>query len=135
MEFNAQIFKALSEPVRLRIMNLLLHGERCVCDLMEVLGMPQSTVSRHLAYMKNAGLVKGRRQGVWMYYRLAEGESCLHGELLAMLASCLPRAVEAENDLKRLINFLENKGESSCGALRFDSAQRATNQRTTKKEI
>ncbi len=114
MESTTQIFKALSEPIRLRIMNLLLHGERCVCDLMEVLAMPQSTVSRHLAYMKNAGLVKGRRQGIWMYYRLADGEDCIHGELLAMLDSCLPKTVEAKTDLERLASFLELKGDSAC---------------------
>jgi ArsR family transcriptional regulator len=81
---------------------------------MEVLAMPQSTVSRHLAYLKNAGLISGRRRGVWMYYRLAAGKDCLHKGLLELLTSCLPQATEAENDLKRLASFLRQKDDSTC---------------------
>jgi len=76
--------------------------------------MPQSTISRHLAYMKNAGLVKGRRRGVWMYYRLAVGNSGLHEKLLTILASWLPQTVEAKSDLKRLASLLRHKDSSSC---------------------
>ncbi|MEA3404713.1 MAG: metalloregulator ArsR/SmtB family transcription factor [Pseudomonadota bacterium] len=72
MENIAQTFKALAEPVRLRIVNLLLNKESlCVCDLVAVLEIGQSTVSRHLAYLKNAGLVNAWREGTWMHYALA----------------------------------------------------------------
>jgi len=70
MKTTAKLFKALSDETRLRILSLLTTGELCVCDLMEVFHLPQSTVSRHLAYLRNTGLVDDRRQGVWMYYRL-----------------------------------------------------------------
>ena len=70
MKKTAQLFKALSDETRLRILALLTAGELCVCDLMAVLELPQSTVSRHLAYLRNSGLVEDRRQGIWMYYRL-----------------------------------------------------------------
>ena len=70
MKKTTQIFKALSDETRLSILALLQQGELCVCDLMAVLELPQSTVSRHLAYLKNAGLVEDRRQGRWMFYRL-----------------------------------------------------------------
>ena len=64
MKTTAKLFKALSDETRLRILSLLTEGELCVCDLMEVLQLPQSTVSRHLAYLRNTGLVADRRQGV-----------------------------------------------------------------------
>ncbi len=60
MQQAAKLFKALSEVSRLRILGLLQHGELCVCDLMAVLDLPQSTVSRHLARLKECGLVRGR---------------------------------------------------------------------------
>jgi ArsR family transcriptional regulator, arsenate/arsenite/antimonite-responsive transcriptional repressor len=60
MKTTAYLFKALSKPVRLRIPTLLTGGERCICDLMAVLDLPQSTVSRHLSALRNTGWVKGR---------------------------------------------------------------------------
>lgn len=102
METEVQLFRALSEPVRLRILSLLLQGERCVCDLMAVLDMPQSTVSRHLAYLRNTGLIKGKRQGVWMYYQLAEPATELHRSLIALLHSCLPELPRTRDDLAAL---------------------------------
>ena len=64
-------FEALSDPIRRRILVLLLiHDERCVCDLNAALDAPQPKVSRHLGVMREAGLVLTRREGVWMHYRL-----------------------------------------------------------------
>ena len=102
MEAIAQLFKALSEPVRLRIITLLLNGERCVCDLMAVLDMPQSTVSRHLAYLKNAGVINGRRKGVWIYYRLADSETELHAGLLSFIKAHFPQMEQSEKDIAAL---------------------------------
>ncbi|MBN2647963.1 MAG: helix-turn-helix transcriptional regulator [Thiotrichales bacterium] len=75
LDFNlepiSQVFKALSEPVRLRLLHLLLERDSlCVCDLVGILELNQSTVSRHLAYLKNAGLVKSWREGTWIHYAL-----------------------------------------------------------------
>lgn len=67
-----QLYKALSEEMRLRILMLLTHGELCVCDLMEIFEEPQSKISRHLAYLKNSGLLGSKRVGVWMHYFLKE---------------------------------------------------------------
>ena len=68
----AGLFKAFSEPVRLRIVSLLLDkGELCVCDLVSTLSLSQGVVSRHLAYLRNSGLVSTRREGVWVYYRVS----------------------------------------------------------------
>ena len=67
-----QFFRALAERTRLRLLNLMSGQEICVCYFVEVLGLPQSTISRHLAYMRRAGLVQSRREGKWMHYRLTE---------------------------------------------------------------
>ena len=68
MDNISQIYKALSEQMRLRILLLLTRGELCVCDIMAVLEEPQSKVSRHIAYLKNSGLIQGKRVGTWMHY-------------------------------------------------------------------
>ena len=66
----SQLFKALAEETRLKMIGVLEDRELCVCDFMEVLDLVQSTASRHLAYLKHSGWVVGRREGKWMYYRL-----------------------------------------------------------------
>ena len=72
-------FKALADRTRLRILALLGNNEVCVCHIHDSLGLPQPTVSRHLAYLRRTGLVSARRDGVWMHYRvstsLAAGDS------------------------------------------------------------
>jgi ArsR family transcriptional regulator len=65
-------FKALADTTRLRILGLLLTGEVCVCHIHESLKIPQPKASRHLAYLRKAGLVEARREGLWMHYRLAD---------------------------------------------------------------
>jgi len=70
MENLTQLFTLLSEPVRLQILGRLASGEQCVCKMFGALGLPQSTVSRHLALLRSAKLVAARRKGTWMHYRL-----------------------------------------------------------------
>lgn len=115
MKRTAQTFKALADETRLRILSLLGTGELCVCDLMTVLDLPQSTVSRHLAYLRNADLVEDRRQGVWMYYRLAGEESPLHRDLLALLQVRLAALPQVAADQAALRGYLARKDRTSCG--------------------
>lgn len=68
----ALLFKALADPTRLRLINLIGDDEICVCFFVEVLKINQPKVSRHLAYLKRAGVVAARREGKWMHYRLVE---------------------------------------------------------------
>lgn len=114
MKNTAQIFKALSDETRLRILALLFDGELCVCDVMEVLGLPQSTASRHLAYLKNAGWVVDRRQNRWMYYQINTGNKKLSQDLLAVLHQHLPLIEVIEQDRKRLENYLAVKQDETC---------------------
>jgi len=65
-----ELFKALADATRLRILGLLLTGEVCVCDIHQSLKIPQSKASRHLAYLRKSGLVQTRREGLWVHYRL-----------------------------------------------------------------
>jgi ArsR family transcriptional regulator len=65
-------YKALADRSRLRILALLVDGEVCVCDIHDTLRLPQPTASRHLAYLRRAGLVEARRDGTWMHYRMAD---------------------------------------------------------------
>lgn len=64
------LFRALADPTRLRLLNLIADREICVCYLVEILRMSQPKVSRHLAYLRRAGMVASRRDGKWMHYRL-----------------------------------------------------------------
>src|SRR5207244_13282507 len=66
------LFKALADATRLRILGLLLTGEVCVCHIHESLRIPQPKASRQLAYLRKAGLVAARREGLWMHYRMAD---------------------------------------------------------------
>ena len=74
MDKLIDIFKALSDETRLRILNLLYEKELCVCDIMEALRISQAKTSRHLTYMKKAGLVKDRKYAQWVYYSIQDEE-------------------------------------------------------------
>jgi len=103
------VFKAFSDRTRLRIMSLLHgHGETCVCDLMRVLDLPQAKVSRHLAYLRRAGLVDTRRDGQWIHYRLSKADGKVHAKLLECLHCCLAEVPELEADRERM-------NGSACG--------------------
>ena len=105
MPETVQLFKALADETRLRILNLVAHRELCVCHLVEALGLGQSRVSRHLAHLRNAGLVSDRREGAWMYYSLTEPKGRIHEQVLAMLkrSGCeLPMSAEDMQALEGL---------------------------------
>ena len=110
MKHLAQTLKALSDPIRLRIVLLLQsEGELCVCDLMAVLKLPQSTVSRHLAYLKRSCWVDIRRQGVWKYYQLSRESCTICKELLQIFKEHAAGLPEAVADRKALAAFLKDK--------------------------
>jgi ArsR family transcriptional regulator len=97
------MFRAFSDRTRLRILHLLRTGEQCVCDLVRVLAVPQPKVSRHLAYLKRAGLVTSRKDGLWMYYKLAPAKNEFHRKLMDCLSCCFVEVPELERDAKRLV--------------------------------
>jgi len=88
LDQSIELFKAVADPVRLRLLSLLVEGEVCVCHLHEALDLPQSTVSRHLAYLRKRGLVVGRKEGLWVHYRLAKPGSAVHRRLIDCVEVC-----------------------------------------------
>jgi ArsR family transcriptional regulator len=105
---STRLLKAFADPVRLRLLNLL-SGDReevCVCHLHEALGLSQPTVSRHLAYLRKHGLVVGRKEGLWVHYRLARPRAGLHRILLGCLDSCLGDPEVFAQDRQRLQGLL-----------------------------
>lgn len=109
MKQASQSFKALADETRLRILALLTEGELCVCDMVAVLELPQSTVSRHLSYLKNTGWLIDRRQGLWVHYRLADGATPFQESLLASMPAKLAEMPQAGKDLKKLKRRLKEK--------------------------
>jgi ArsR family transcriptional regulator len=102
-----RLFKGLADHTRLRVINLLLRGELCVCDIQYVLDSPQPNVSRHLAYLKHSGLVLDRREGQRMYYRLAEQGEAARRRLLAFLQAAFAGSEEFERDSRKLEKAIE----------------------------
>ena len=115
MKHLALTLKALSDPIRLRII-LLLHaeGELCVCDLMAVLKLPQSTVSRHLAYLKRSCWVDIRREGVWKHYSISKESCAICKELLQTLKHHAGNLPEALSDHDTLVAYQQTKDNQTC---------------------
>jgi ArsR family transcriptional regulator len=101
------IFKALSDETRLRIIKLLEHGELCVCDITAALDMVQPKVSFHLSTLKEAGLIRDRKQGKWIHYSLMEND--LFRRMLLMSVCEKAGGPSVAVDQKRLARFLKSK--------------------------
>jgi ArsR family transcriptional regulator len=101
------IFKALADTTRLRILGLLLAGEVCVCDIHDSLGLPQPKVSRHLAYLRRAGLVEGRKDGLWVHYRLATLRDPVMQALLDAVGHAIGHLESGARDRRRLATRVE----------------------------
>jgi ArsR family transcriptional regulator len=104
------MFRACSDPTRLRILRLLQTGECCVGDLVTVLELPQPSVSRHLAYLREAGLVTDRKQGLWVYYSLTPAEGDFHRNLLCCLECCFREVSELQTDAYRAAELKASGG-------------------------
>lgn len=102
-----QYFKALGDINRLRILNLLLHGELCVCDIQYVLEATQPNVSRHLSYLKNSGLVVDRRDGYRIFYRLAAPKQGMKKRIFEFLQDAYKNETQLAADKKRLREAIE----------------------------
>src|SRR6478735_1282969 len=92
------LFKALADKTRLRILALLRNNEVCVCHLHDSLGLPQPTVSRHLAYLRKSGLVATRRDGVWMHYQVSRSLSPVIQSMVAAAVDALQQLPATTQD-------------------------------------
>ena len=114
MSDPVDIFKALGDETRLRLVNLLLQTEEdlCVCEMVDTLGLPQYQISKHLTILKNASLLRASRKGTWVYYRLDGEESPLLSDLFKVLSRHLG-LVFAE-DSQKLTQRLAMREEGKC---------------------
>ena len=111
----ARFFKALADEARVEMLWLLFnHRELCVCDLMAALEITQSKASRHLDALRHAGLVTGRRDGLWMYYAIRDSEDELAASQLEALRSSLARRPEASVLLRKLHDWLKAKNRGAA---------------------
>lgn len=99
------LFKALGDATRLRILGLLLTGEVCVCHIHESLKISQPKASRHLAYLRRAGLVETRRDGLWIHYRLADASD----PVLAVVTNAVRHALTHEHVVRKDAERLEKR--------------------------
>ena len=97
-----RLFQALGDATRLRILGLLLTGETCVCDIHETLRISQPKASRHLAYLRRSGLVATRRQGLWVYYRLADTSDAVLATIQRAVTHVLGHVSTVRRDAARL---------------------------------
>ncbi len=109
-----QVLKAAGDPARARILKLLEGRELCVCQLIDVLSLSQSTISGHLSLLKEAGLVKGRREGRWVHYSLSDRKNNPYAlPMLALLLGWLDDDPQVRADRRRLASQ-EAKGAGRC---------------------
>jgi ArsR family transcriptional regulator, arsenate/arsenite/antimonite-responsive transcriptional repressor len=110
-----RVFKALADESRVRILHALAGGELCVCQIVELLGRATSTVSKHLSILHQARLVDSRKQGRWVYFRLADGDAPRAArELAALLPTLLADERKVRDDDARLAQILQQDPESLC---------------------
>jgi ArsR family transcriptional regulator len=98
----ASLFAALADATRLRLLNLMAGREVCVCYFVEILGQGQPKISRHLAYLRRAGIVQARREGKWMHYSICRFADPEAGSILAAVLAALGNDKQMNADLARL---------------------------------
>ena len=105
------MFRAFSDRTRLRILCLLHKKESCVGDIVDILQLPQPKISRHLAYLRKAGLAAVRKAGLWSYYSLTPAQTPFHRKLLSCLSNCFSEVPQIQTDLARAA---ETKNSGGC---------------------
>lgn len=108
------LFKGFADPTRLRVLNLLVAGELCVCDIVAILGLPQSAVSRHLAYLRRMGLVDATREWKFAHYRLAEPRNAVHRNLMNCVRSCFTGVTMLDGERASAIAQVAERRAAPC---------------------
>lgn len=108
------IAKALSDETRSRAVMFLDGGEMCVCQIVEMLGLAPSTVSKHLDVLHQAGLVESRKEGLWVFYRLPDKPAPAARKALAWLRACLAQDPRILDDARRRKGVMKMSKEELC---------------------
>ena len=112
------LFRALADPTRLRLLNLIGDREICVCYFVEILRISQPKISRHLAYLRRAGIIEARREGKWMHYRLTMPKDPAAASILRETLKHLKQKPEMRKDSSRL-------NSACCTPQRYELPQAA----------
>ena len=118
MKQALRVFGALSDENRVRMLFALRHGELCVCQLIDLMGLSPSTVSKHLSILRDAGLLDSRKEGRWVYYRLADQAILpMIGKKAAPIFQSLEKSPTVQSDDKHLKRICGESLESLCNRL------------------
>lgn len=112
MQDFVRVMKAFSDPSRVKVVRMLELREMCACEVVDLLGLAQPTVSRHLRVLQDAGLILARKEGVWVHYRLPEAPN---SPCVATLLAHLPGWLEADIELGALLDEMEAENPCSGG--------------------
>lgn len=110
--------KALSDENRVRALMMLTNGELCVCQIIEMLGLAPSTVSKHMSILRQAGLVQTRKEGRWIYYRLADRETQSANEIITWLKKHLKNDKRILDDVKQQCQMQKMSKDQLCECYR-----------------
>ena len=108
------VFKGFADPTRLRILSVLAAGELCVCDLVDLLDLPQPLISRHLAYLRRTGLVEVTRESKFAHYRLADPKNSVHRNLINCVRSCFVGIESLDQERRRAEARIREREEDPC---------------------
>lgn len=108
------LFRGFADPTRIRILNILVAGELCVCDLVELLKLPQSTVSRHLKYLHRSRLVDVDREWKYAHYRLADPLLPIHRTLIGCVRTCFRGIAQLDRERARAETRVRNRAADPC---------------------
>jgi len=108
------IFRGFADPTRLRILSLLAAGELCVCDIVEILGLPQPAVSRHLAYLRRTGLVEVRYEAKFAHYRLAAPTNAVHKNIVSCVRSCFLGIASLDDERREAVERVARRARDGA---------------------
>jgi ArsR family transcriptional regulator len=108
------LYKGFADATRIRILNLLAAGELCVCDIKEILALPQSTISRHLGYLLRSDLVEVTRDWKFAHYRLAQPEDPIHKSLIGCVRTCFRGIPSLDRERARAEKRIEARQGDPC---------------------
>lgn len=108
------LFRGFADPTRLRVLNILVAGELCVCDIVEILGLPQPTISRHLAYLRRCGLVEATREWKYAHYRLTATQHAVQANLIDCVRSCFVGIQLLDEERRAAVARVQERQGSPC---------------------
>lgn len=109
-----ELFRGFADPTRIRLLSVLAAGELCVCDLVEILELPQPAISRHLAYLRDVGLVEVTRESRFAHYRLSEPTHSVHKTLLNCVRSCFTGIRSLDKEREQAVRCIRERESDPC---------------------